>query len=202
MWIAGGNHHIVRNNHIYDNWRRGTMLFTVPDALVCGPHTGNEQAGCDPSRNSTSHFNTYSGNTMGEAPNGTAKPNGLDFWWDDFPNSKGNCWYQNTGPAPVTTSPSALPDCDDGANPNSSVGNGDPANEGELLLCAAAFESEMYNPDECPWFASPKKPGTQAARVQRRRDRALTREAFYEICGVLGADGPTCAPFSELLSAG
>ena len=25
------------NNHFYDNWRRGAMLFAVPDALVCGP---------------------------------------------------------------------------------------------------------------------------------------------------------------------
>ena len=35
MWIAGGNHNIVRNNHFWDNWRRGTMLFAVPDQLVC-----------------------------------------------------------------------------------------------------------------------------------------------------------------------
>ena len=32
LWIAGGNDNIVRNNHFYDNWRRGTMLFAVPDA--------------------------------------------------------------------------------------------------------------------------------------------------------------------------
>ena len=37
MWWAGGNANIVRNNHFYDNWRRGTMLFAVPDQLVCGP---------------------------------------------------------------------------------------------------------------------------------------------------------------------
>ena len=37
LWIAGGNANVVRNNHFYDNWRRGAMLFAVPDALVCGP---------------------------------------------------------------------------------------------------------------------------------------------------------------------
>ena len=46
LWIAGGNRHQVRNNHFYDNWRRGTMLFSVPDQLVCGEGAGgNQQAG-------------------------------------------------------------------------------------------------------------------------------------------------------------
>ena len=35
LWIAGGNDNIVRNNRFWDNWRRGTMLFAVPDATVC-----------------------------------------------------------------------------------------------------------------------------------------------------------------------
>ncbi len=35
MWIAGGNNNIVRNNWFFDNWRRGTMLFAVPNVLVC-----------------------------------------------------------------------------------------------------------------------------------------------------------------------
>ena len=34
LWLAGGNDNIVRNNRFYDNWRRGTMLFAVPDAGV------------------------------------------------------------------------------------------------------------------------------------------------------------------------
>ena len=36
LWIAGGNNNTLRNNYFYDNWRRGVMLFTVPDAFVCG----------------------------------------------------------------------------------------------------------------------------------------------------------------------
>jgi len=54
LWIAGGNNNNLRNNHFFDNWRRGVMLFAVPDATVCGPQTGNSQAGCDPSKFSTS----------------------------------------------------------------------------------------------------------------------------------------------------
>ena len=37
MWIAGGNDNVVRNNYFYDNWRRGVMLFAVPDQVICGP---------------------------------------------------------------------------------------------------------------------------------------------------------------------
>src|SRR3954454_317116 len=32
LWFAGGNDNVLRNNHFYDNWRRGMMLFAVPDA--------------------------------------------------------------------------------------------------------------------------------------------------------------------------
>ncbi len=31
MWIAGGNGNTIRNNWFFDNWRRGTMLFAVPE---------------------------------------------------------------------------------------------------------------------------------------------------------------------------
>jgi hypothetical protein len=35
------------------------------------------------------------GNTMDQAPDGSTKPNGIDFWWDG--EGIGNCW-QNTSP--------------------------------------------------------------------------------------------------------
>ncbi|MGA6948812.1 MAG: right-handed parallel beta-helix repeat-containing protein, partial [Solirubrobacterales bacterium] len=47
MWIAGGNANVVRNNRFYDNWRRGVMLFAVPDAFVCDD-PDNQVAGCNP----------------------------------------------------------------------------------------------------------------------------------------------------------
>src|SRR5262249_37066704 len=80
LWIAGGNDNVVRENHFSVNWRRGVMLFAVPDQLICGP-TGIEPeqlAGCNPTTEppSTSYRNHFYGNTMGIAPSGTRMPNG------------------------------------------------------------------------------------------------------------------------------
>jgi Right handed beta helix region len=197
LWIAGGNNHTVRNNRFWDNWRRGTMLFAVPDALVCGPATGNEQAGCDASRTSTSHRNRFYDNVMGIAPDGSKKPNGLDFWWDSFPGNQANCWYDNRGAGPIKTSPGSLPACDGGRNPDSSTGTGDAANEGELAACAAAFETENYDPATCPWFVSPSKPGSAQARAANApTQRARMAAAFAAFCRQAGSV-PTCRPFAS-----
>ena len=107
LWIAGGNDNVVRNNHFYDNWRRGTMLFAVPDATICGPPpVGSDSPvpGCEPGKFSTSYRDSFYGNVMGAAPDGTSKPNGVDFWWDNFPTNTGNCWYQNSAPGSAITS--------------------------------------------------------------------------------------------------
>jgi hypothetical protein len=169
LWIAGGNNHTVRNNNIYDNWRRGSMVFSIPDVLICGAHTDNQnQKGCDPNQNNTSHRNKHHSNVMGRAPDGKAMPNGTDFWWDRFPGNTGNCWWQNEGPAPITTSPSPLPDCDNGRNPSESVGTGFLQNEAELASCLAAFETRNYDRESttCPWLFTPPKPGSDAALQQ------------------------------------
>jgi hypothetical protein len=159
-WIAGGNHHTVRNNWFYDNWRRGTMLFSVPDALICGPAAeGNEQAGCDSNKISTSHYNSYYDNHMGVSPEGKVAINGVDFWWDQFTGSRGNCWYRNTGPKPITTDPAPLPSCDDGKDPATSIGTGNPENESELGRCVVAFETRNFEEGSpCPWLSPPSKP--------------------------------------------
>jgi hypothetical protein len=163
MWIAGGNHNIIRDNHFFDNWRRGTMLFAVPDQLVCGPAGSVDPsllAGCDPSRvpPSTSYNNQYYENKMGVAPDGSQQPNGLDFWWDDFASNTGNCWHDNTGvdgtAGSVTSAPSGplLPsDC------ATSIGLGvaNPTAEEELLGCFASFSQGI---GDCPWFTTPAKP--------------------------------------------
>jgi hypothetical protein len=194
LWIAGGNHNVVRFNHFYDNWRRGTMLFAVPDATVCGPAIGTPVTGCDPSKVSTSYSNSFYGNVMGVAPDGTVMPNGTDFWWDSFPSNTGNCWYRNSA-APgksLANSPSSLPDCSDGQNPDSSSGTGDPANEGELFGCLLAYESS--NQDLCPWFEQPPKPGSSGAREQEAVLRERERTAFLDYCA-RNAANPTCTPF-------
>jgi hypothetical protein len=164
LWIAGGNRDTVRNNHFYDNWRRGTMLFAVPDSTVCTPP--KHQAGCDPSKVSTSFDDHFYGNVMGVAPNGAVRPNGhnvalnyADFWWDDFAGNKGNCWYGNK-PAPgksITTSPpTGLPDCAGGKDPSSSMGTSYPPNENELGDCLVDFT--VTHTPACTWFTTPSRP--------------------------------------------
>jgi hypothetical protein len=165
LWIAGGNDNIVRNNHFYDNWRRGTMLFAVPDATICGPPpVGSDSPvpGCQPSKFSTSYRDNFYGNVMGVSPSGKTMPNGVDFWWDNYTTNTGNCWYQNTAAAgrSITSDPSNLPSCANGTDPGSSVGTGNPKNESELVQCFLGFVAgdNPYNASTCPWFVTPAKP--------------------------------------------
>jgi hypothetical protein len=162
MWIAGGNRHQVRDNYFYDNWRRGTMLFSVPDQLVCGEGAGgNQQAGCDPNGQTTSFYNSHYDNRMGFRPDGTPDPNGDDFWWDPYAGTVGNCWWNNTPAqgAEITSTPNDLPNCDNGTRPDKSVGTGNPFLTGELASCVAAFETRQFDPNgPCPWFKTPPEP--------------------------------------------
>jgi hypothetical protein len=168
LWIAGGDDNVIRYNHFYDNWRRGAMLFAVPDSTVCGPVVGSSipVPGCDPGKFSTSYDNQFYGNVMGASPRGVVKPNGTDFWWDDYPTNTGNCWWGNRAPhgAAPTESPSNLPGCDNGTRPWTSEGMGDSTNESELLSCFAAIETVGYSSASCPWFDTPPKPGSGSSR--------------------------------------
>ncbi len=157
MWIGGGNDNVIRDNRFYDNWRRGAMLYAVPDSFVCQRPDENNLHGCSPETIQTSMRNRYHGNLMGVAPDGSAQPNGTDFWWDSFPLTTGNCWYDNTpaGGRSITSSPRSLPGCSGGNDPSSSLGVGDPGNEAELLGCLAYFEGGT---DTCPWFVTSPRP--------------------------------------------
>ena len=151
IMIAGGNGNEIRNNRIWDNWRRGTMLLHVPDSLSDETKTTS---------NSVSHRNRYHDNIMGIAPNGDRVPNGVDFWWDEAPAQEDNCWFDNGS---VTTDPAApvLPsNCE-----NTSDGAGyTPKLTGELAPCAGAIGgSGGYDPDTCSWFRTPPKPSVAAA---------------------------------------
>lgn len=167
-WVAGGNNNIFRNNRFWDNWRRGIMIFAVPDAFVCGElNNGNQQHGCDPGQLSTSYRNRVHNNTMGRSPAGAPDPNGVDFWWDSFATNSHNCWYDNTGPdgtrdsvaaepplfaAPGVNVPGFLPEvCD--ATSQGTVNGG---NETELISCLANFDQDAPTP--CTWFETPSEP--------------------------------------------
>ena len=171
LWIAGGNNNEIRNNRFWDNWRRGTMVFTVPDQFVCGDNElagGNHQAGCrEDGTLSTSFDNRLHDNVMGRRPNGTVDRNGTDFWWDQFPNQQyhdpptttGNCWFDNVGSdgtaGSVTSDPPAplLP-----SNCDVSLGTSGPAQENELLSCFADFDEETPDIGPCDWFTTPPEP--------------------------------------------
>lgn len=116
----GNNNGRFEDNWVFDNWRQGTMLISIPDLL-----SGEAEGNVDPAIHcptagvgiSTSCDNQYSGNHMGEVPpdfephpeltkfdNPTAlggspdqAPNGVDFWWDEATANTGNCWFDNTG---------------------------------------------------------------------------------------------------------
>jgi hypothetical protein len=147
--VGGGNDNRIRSNYIYDNWKRGTMVLSVPDAITRDPPKVPDDLNF-----STSHRNQHEGNIMGIAPDGTEKPNGVDFWWDEF--GQGNCWESNRGPGPggsVTSDPSHLPDCDDFPN----QGTGNQAKQAILVNCGGIGERYPDKP-ACDWFRVPPKP--------------------------------------------
>jgi hypothetical protein len=159
MWIAGGNANIVRDNRFWNNYRRGVMMFAVPDAFVCD-NPDNQIPGCDPSQTNTSYRNSFHDNVMGIAPNGAHQPNGTDFWWSSWPGTTGNCWFKNTSYRPITSEPPppGLPNCNNGTDPSLSVGTGDAVAINELLSCLTAIDNPDPNDPNCSWFRTPPKP--------------------------------------------
>ena len=169
LWIAGGNHMLIRNNHFWDNWRRGIMLFAVPDQLVCGPAGIDPSllAGCDPAKipPSTSYNNEIYGNVMGQAPDGTKARNGTDFWWDQFLGNTGNCFHDNKGVDGDRTSLTTVPPLGPSEGQSiplflpedcaTSIGTGGASQEAELLGCFADF---TYDTGSCDWFAGVTRP--------------------------------------------
>jgi len=199
LLIAGGNDDIVRDNHIYDNWRRGAMLLAVPDAISCPPGT----ATCTPTNpSSTSYDNRFYDNVVGRTPDGRPMRNGVDFWWDEFPNNTGNCWYSNRGPdgtdaswtgdpqrfaKPGMSVPHFLPeDC------GTSTGTGNSAKEAMLTYCAEASLGDTT----CDWYAPPKRPGTAAAAADQRRQEQRSRTLLAS----QRLSVPTCELISDTLS--
>ncbi|MGH3441775.1 MAG: hypothetical protein ACRDUY_06975, partial [Nitriliruptorales bacterium] len=158
IMIAGGNHNLVEQNEIYDNWRQGVMQFWVPAIFREEP---------DPSRQfDTSHFNHYVDNTMGLSPDGLTQPNGLDFWWDD--EGEGNCWQGNTStaaedgsPTDNATDPRGVPACDGGG---SAFTPSNPVKSAGLAPCAPYDREDNPDPPGCDWFDDPEEPeGREAA---------------------------------------
>jgi len=197
---AGMNDARVNSNYIFDNWRDGTMLIAVPDALTTGGgaegnvNPGISCPGAPDNGISTSCGNQFFANAMGRSPQGfkfaTAVslfgndhsggagpyPNGTDFWWDEFSGNTGDCWFNNTGfdgTAGSITGPGA------GAPPDllpsdcdTSVGGGDPSKTAYLIDCSEG-------PDEtgpCDWWDPAPKPESSAAELQATQQQRASRK--------------------------
>jgi hypothetical protein len=144
--IAGGNNNIAANNYIYDNWRNGISLLWVP-ASVRGEN--------DPAlQYDVSHGNNFVHNHMGVTPDGTRKPNGLDFWWDE--EGGGNCWGDNATASgeSIKSDPPNLPDCPGGSQNT----HGNPAKFAAQASCAAWDPATNPYPPGCDWFTLPPEP--------------------------------------------
>jgi hypothetical protein len=153
--IGGGNGNVYRDNRIFDNWRRGVMLVSAPDAITCPEPPDAPNATCSAAlfrEQSNSHRNRFFDNVMGVAPGGKERPNGVDFWWDEGGTSlpsKNNCWFDNIGSngneTGITSDPNPLPsDC------GSSLGAGSADKFAELAGCVLG--------GPCTWHQTPPRP--------------------------------------------
>lgn len=134
---AGGNYNIFRNNAVYGNGAAGFMLFWVP-AVIRGESSPGMQA-------DTSHHNRYTGNTLGVAPNGERRPNGVDFWWDG--QGRGNCWQ------PGASDPMAMPACGVAAAGSARLLS-EPSKLAKLLVCSDYSLADARVPAGCSWYGA------------------------------------------------
>jgi hypothetical protein len=141
-------------------------------------------------------------------------PNGVDFWWDEFPGNSGNCWYPNIGsagtaasitadppppPVPGTTVPKMLPE--DCGQPAAGAGAGNPAKEAMLVDCGGFAPGSEAT---CEWYVPPARPGTAAARRQRAHFDSVARSlvgmvTVNSFCTLIGGQGGTlaCSQFRQ-----
>ena len=200
VW-PGMNGGVVRDNHIFDNWRHGAVLASVPDQLA-----GEPEGNVDPAVHcsvtgvsTTSCDNRFFGNVMGRPPPGfkfnseigkfgnrhgsdTRKslPNGVDFWWDEFAGNDGNCWFNNTGADgsknSITGSGAGVPPDLLPGTCETSVGQGDPVKEAILADCSMYSRGDRPGDHPlCYWFQMPPQPKSAEARAERRRRDAQAR---------------------------
>jgi hypothetical protein len=140
--MGGANRDLLQDNYIYDNWRQGVILLSVPAAIRGDNNPAHQQ--------DTSNGNRFIGNIMGESPAGRRMPNGLEFEWDS--GGAGNCFEGNRMKSP--SDPSSLPACP-GAPiyqpPNLAV-------TAAQVPCTAWDPKTQPDPPGCSWFTTPPKP--------------------------------------------
>ncbi|MQA96297.1 MAG: hypothetical protein GEV11_17230 [Streptosporangiales bacterium] len=134
---AGGNYNVFRNNQVYGHSYTGFALLWVP-AFIRGESALSKQA-------DTSHHNRYTGNRLGVAPDGKARPNATDFWWDG--QGKGNCWQ----PSATGSDPVPLPHCGDAGTARVAS---EPVKLAKLYLCADYDLDARRVPAGCDWYGA------------------------------------------------
>ena len=194
--IAGGNNNEVRSNRIWDNWRRGTMLIAVPDAVSDSTGVG-----------STSNRNRTHDNTLGVDPAGGKAPNGVDLWWDQYPGNTDNCWYNN-GAVTSDPPPPLLPsDCK-----NTSSGVLYPSRGAELGSCAGALlvggetrtgsgSNPSFDENTCEWFRDPPKPSSSGSSNPTPLPNPVAVRNFARVvsdmCNLVGSSTLSCRAFDR-----
>jgi hypothetical protein len=144
LLTAGGNYNVYRDNWVYGNSYAGYLLLHPP-AFVRGEYGLTQQW-------DTSNHNTYIGNTFGMNPDGEARPNGLDVWWDG--QGTRNCWQTDTG----RTVPLRLPAC--GSEPGEFSGPqtarwfAEPATLASLYVCGEYSLHDQRIPGGCEWLGA------------------------------------------------
>lgn len=142
--VGGGNRNLIQNNQIYDNWRWGVALVAVPASLR-GDNDPNHQQ-------DTSNGNVFLNNEMGKGPNGSRKPNGKDFFWDE--EGVRNCWHGNS--SQTSNVAAGVPDCPGSDTPVGAPPN--PATDAQLIPCTAWDPYKNPRPIACNWFDTPPQP--------------------------------------------
>lgn len=145
--MGGSNRDLLKGNYIYDNWRQGVILLSVP-ASIRGDNDPDHQR-------DTSNQNHFIDNVMGASPSGAKAANGKEFTWDS--GGQGNCFEGNKLRSGTGSEPLILPTCAQAAPvylpPNPKV-------TGAQLPCTAWDPDRpgAQNPPGCDWFTTPRKP--------------------------------------------
>ena len=171
LWIAGGNDNVVRNNHFYDNWRRGAMLFAVPDQRRLRARRDRPDAArrLQPDRGAAvdvvpqpvlrqrdGHRARASARSSRTAP-ATSRRAARTSGGTSSSATTGNCWHDNTGPdgtAAQRDEHAAAAAAAVQLRRRASAPSG-PQQEPELLNCLADIE---FDTSTCPWFTTPSQP--------------------------------------------
>ncbi|MGH8432032.1 MAG: hypothetical protein ACREUF_16675, partial [Solimonas sp.] len=195
MIIGGGNYNELRYNEVFDHWRRGFQLLSVPGVVRGGGEGGSpldgvhipgaplqpsDLAALDPVNPwDTSHRNWYINNHFGENKLGAQpriQPNGADFWWDNA--GTGNCWDGNTSVTGTVTTDrgdpvqNALPlpgSCTDGPMPNSAqqlASATSLARTAALLACLEYNRTDPASKGDCDFFTPLTVPAGRDSRAE------------------------------------